>query len=92
MDLQQLEEQIKHEFIEGLKNSKLGEIFQKHGVGGHNVLQVQCILDPTKLHLSNADESKQIQEFLPTDQELRILVASAVCVNSQCGLLNTNCR
>jgi hypothetical protein len=56
MDSQQLEQikdEINQEMIKAISNSKLGEIFHNNGLIGDKVVQFQCILDLTKLQLSD---------------------------------------
>ena len=62
--LQQLEEEIKNELSNILKNSNFGEVLTKYGILGQEILKVQCLLDLTKIEVSDADDNQQTKNFL----------------------------
>jgi|GEM_PF-2352070 uncharacterized protein YutE (UPF0331/DUF86 family) len=64
--LQQLEDEIKNELSNILKNSNFGEVLKKYGISGQNILKVQCLLDLAQIEVSNANENQQVNESLPT--------------------------
>ncbi len=93
-NLEQIKDEIKQEFIEALKNCKLVDILKNNGIEGHNVLQIQCMLDLTQLKFNDNDtiEDQQFNEFLPTaaDESLSSVVQLGICTSgcspmSNCG-------
>ena len=93
-NLEQIKDEIKQEFIEALKNCKLVDILKNNGIEGHNVLQVQCMLDLTQLKFNDNHtvEEQQFKEFLQTtaDESLRSVVQFGICTSgcspmSNCG-------
>ncbi len=89
--LQQLQEEIKQEFHECLNNSKLIEILLKHGIEGHNVIQIQCMLDLNELQLNDSQE-QSVQDLSPTTrgESLITLAHRGVCTSPRCTGL-TSC-
>jgi hypothetical protein len=85
--LKQLQDELNKGFMEGLKNSQLVEglqkILQQHGIEGHHVLQLQLMLDLTKLQFNDTSKEHQFQEFLQTNQgeSLRPIVMLGVCTH-----------
>jgi hypothetical protein len=86
-NLQQLQDELNKEFMEGLKNSQLVEglqkILQEHGIEGHHVLQLQLMLDLTKLQFNDTSKEQQFKEFLQTNQgeSVRPVVQLGVCTS-----------
>ncbi|WP_373527301.1 hypothetical protein [Nostoc sp.] len=64
--LQQLEDEIKNELSNILNNSNFGELLKKYGISGQNILKVQCLLDLTKIEVSDTDDNQQTKNFLQT--------------------------
>lgn len=64
--LQQLEDEIKNELTNILKNSNFGEVLEKYGISGQNILKVQCLLDLTQIEVSDAVDNQQANKFLQT--------------------------
>ncbi|MBN3896290.1 MAG: hypothetical protein HWQ41_13795 [Nostoc sp. NOS(2021)] len=64
--LQQLEDEIKNELSHILKNSNFGEVLNKYGISGQNILKVQCLLDFTQIEVSDADGNQESKKFLQT--------------------------
>ncbi|WP_298911421.1 hypothetical protein [uncultured Nostoc sp.] len=62
--LQQLEDDIKNELSNILKNSNFGEVLKKYGISGQEIFKVQCILDLTQMKFSDAVGDKQVNELL----------------------------
>ncbi|MEH2424869.1 MAG: hypothetical protein V7K48_29395 [Nostoc sp.] len=67
--LQQLEDEIKNELINILKNSNFGETLEKYGISGKDILKVQCLLDLTKIEVSNTVNNQQANKLLQTIKE-----------------------
>ncbi|MEH2273036.1 MAG: hypothetical protein V7K68_32220 [Nostoc sp.] len=67
--LQQLEDEIKNELSNILKNSNFGEVLQKYGISGQNILKFQCLLDLTQIEVSDAIDNQQANKFLQTIKE-----------------------
>ncbi len=53
--LQQLEEEIKQEMREILKNSNLSKVLEKYGISEKKVLEIQCSIDITKNQVSQTN-------------------------------------
>ncbi|MEH2253568.1 hypothetical protein [Nostoc sp.] len=67
--LQQLEDEIKNELINILKKSNFGEVLEKYGISGKGILKVQCLLDLTKIEVSNTVNNQQANKLLQTIKE-----------------------
>ncbi|MEH2148669.1 hypothetical protein [Nostoc sp.] len=67
--LQQLEDEIKNELSNILKNSNFGEVLEKYGISGQNILKLQCLLDLTQIEVSDADDNQQTKSFLQQIKE-----------------------
>ncbi|MCW5317375.1 hypothetical protein GTQ43_27285 [Nostoc sp. KVJ3] len=64
--LQQLEDDIKNELNNILKNSNFGELLGKYGLSGQNILKVQCLLDLAQIEVSDANHDQQVDKSLST--------------------------
>ncbi|MEH1773710.1 hypothetical protein [Nostoc sp.] len=64
--LQQLEDEIKNELSNILKDSNFGEVLEKYGILGQNILKVQCLLDLTQIEVNDAEDNQQTKNFLQT--------------------------
>ncbi len=64
--LQQLEDEIKKELSNILKNSNFGEVLNKYGISGQEILKVQCLLDLTQIEVSDAENNQRTNQLLPT--------------------------
>ncbi len=90
-ELKQLQDELNKEFIEGLKKSQLVEglkkILQNNGIEGHNVLQIQCMIDLTQLQFNDTVKDEQFKEFLQTNrgESIRPLVQLEVCTSPNCN-------
>ncbi|MEH2192247.1 MAG: hypothetical protein V7K98_06225 [Nostoc sp.] len=67
--LQQLEDEIKNELSNILKKSNFGEVLEKYGILGQNILEIQCSLDLTKIEVSDAADNQQANDFLQSIKE-----------------------
>ncbi|WP_375501409.1 hypothetical protein [uncultured Nostoc sp.] len=62
--LQQLEDEIKKELNDILNNSNFGEILDKYGLSGQNILNIQCLLDFTQIEVTDAEAKKFLQTII----------------------------
>jgi hypothetical protein len=67
--LQQLEDEIKNELTNILKNSNFGGLLEKYGISGQNILKVQCLLDLNQIEVSDAIDNQQANTFFQTIKE-----------------------
>lgn len=84
--LQQLKADIEQEFDECLNNSKLVDVLLQHGIEGHNVIQIQCMLDLNELQSSDYSVEQQSNELLPTTQSESLIPVAlrGVCTSPIC--------
>ncbi|MBW4563465.1 MAG: hypothetical protein KME32_20435 [Mojavia pulchra JT2-VF2] len=62
--LQQLKDEIKQAINESIHHSNIGKVLEKYGIGD-NVIKFEYSLDLTKIQVSDAEESQQVQELMP---------------------------
>ncbi len=86
-NVQQLQDDIQQAMHESLQNSNFGKVLQKYGILEGKLVKVQCMLDLTKIQLSNTVENQQFMANLR--QELFLEVAKMDCCwcppNGTCG-------
>ncbi|MBW4503792.1 MAG: hypothetical protein KME57_30585 [Scytonema hyalinum WJT4-NPBG1] len=78
-NLQQLQEEIKQELLNAVNNSKLVELFQQYGLTGDGLVTFQCILDITKIQLSDAVVNQRLEESLRAIGENELIISACNC-------------
>ncbi len=71
-NVQQLQDDIQQAMHESLQNSNFGKVLQKYRILEGNIVKVQCMLDLTKIQLSNTVEGQQFQANLRQDTHLEV--------------------
>ena len=77
---QLLQDEILQEMRESLKNSNFGKVLEKYGISRDTGLKFQCILDLTKIQLSDTVTDEQVKDFLPVIPVEDILTVEMCCV------------
>lgn len=66
--LEQLQTEIKQEFIRILNNSNFSQILKKYGISTEELLKFQCVLDLSKIEVTDAHKATQSQGLLAENQ------------------------
>jgi hypothetical protein len=69
LTLEQLQDDIRQQMCEIMKNSKLSKVLENYGISEKKVLKIQCSIDLTKTHLSDTNRS-----FLSPDKHNEIVI------------------
>ncbi len=66
--LEQLQAEIKQEFIQILNNSNFSQILEKYGITTQYLLKFQSILDLSKIEITDAHKIAEFQGVLPANK------------------------
>ncbi|BAY47061.1 hypothetical protein SAMD00079811_46770 [Scytonema sp. HK-05] len=78
-NLDLLKKEIQQELLNAVNNSKLVNLFQKYGLTEDGLVKFQCILDITKIQLSDAVVAQQLKESLPAIREKELIIPACNC-------------
>jgi hypothetical protein len=81
--LQQLQEEIKQEMAESIKNSNFGKLFEKYGMSGDDIVKFQCIIDLTKIESTDAVTNHEIKDALRAIPAKELVIADC-CWYTSC--------
>lgn len=70
--LQQLQDDIKNELSESLKNANFTSLLEKYGISGEKVLKLECSIDLTQIQMKNTENSSNINSLIPGNHIVKL--------------------
>ncbi|KAB8331702.1 hypothetical protein SD80_024865 [Scytonema tolypothrichoides VB-61278] len=79
--LQQFQKEIQQELMNAVNNSKLGELFEKNGLGGNRFVKFQCILNLTNAQYSDTVGDPELKASLQAIVDQNLVTVNCDCCN-----------
>ncbi|MEI1373198.1 hypothetical protein PQG02_27800 [Nostoc sp. UHCC 0926] len=70
--LQQLQDEIKNELSQSLKNASFKTVLEKYGISGEKVLKLECSIDITQIQMKDTENSSNINSLIPGNHIVKL--------------------
>ena len=70
--LQQLQDEIKNELSQSLKNANFKTVLEKYGISGEKVLKLECSIDITQIQMEDTENSSNINSLIPGNNIVKL--------------------
>jgi hypothetical protein len=70
--LQQLQDEIKNELSQSLKNAKFKTVLEKYGISGEKVLKIECSIDLTQIQMKDMNNSNNRNLIIPGNHIVKL--------------------
>ncbi|MFN6464187.1 MAG: hypothetical protein RMZ41_020560 [Nostoc sp. DedVER02] len=70
--LQQLQDEIKNELSQSLKNANFDALLEKYGISGEKVLKLECSIDLSQIQINDPTNSSNINSLIPGNHIVKL--------------------
>ncbi|MEH2022485.1 MAG: hypothetical protein V7K62_02620 [Nostoc sp.] len=77
--LQQLQDEIKNELSQSLKNANFETVLEKYGISGEKVLNLECSIDLSQIQIKDTENSSNTNSLISGNHIVKLSCIWCAC-------------
>lgn len=77
--LQQLQDEIKNELSQSLKNANFETVLEKYGLSGEKVLNLECSIDLSQIQIKDTENYSNTYLLIPDNHIVKLNCSWCAC-------------